>query len=98
MFIKQESSTITEQSLAQFIADKFSTGVNIEASDKGYTLWWTDFVANEWFENYDNLSTLLLRLAILVYCGEKDWEIGFVENDPRAVEIMASRFLASQTN
>lgn len=96
MLIKHRSSTLIEQSLAQFISDKFSVGVNIEASDKGYTLWWTDFVANEWFETYDNLSTLLLRLAVLVHCGETGWNEGFVENDPRGVEIIASRFFASQ--
>lgn len=98
MLIKHRTSTLTEQSFAQFIADKYNVGVNIETSDKGYTLWWTDFVANEWYETYSNLSALLLRLSVLIYCAESNWDAGFSENDPRALEIIASRFFSTQTN
>lgn len=43
----------------------------------GYSLWWTDYVANDWIEWYPVLSVALARAAALMHCGEHDWAIGF---------------------
>ena len=54
---------------------------------EGYILWWSDGVANEWEEFYPDLSSCLARLAVLVACGEHNFEPSFVQNgeDFRAV-------------
>ena len=43
----------------------------------GYSLWWTDYVANDWLEWYPTLSMALARTAGLLHCGEHNWSIGF---------------------
>ena len=47
---------------------------------EGYILWWSDCVANEWEEFYPDLSSCLARLAVLVACGEHNFEPSFVQN------------------
>jgi hypothetical protein len=42
---------------------------------------WSDGVANEWEETYPSLAHALGRLALLQFCQQKNWEIGFT-NDP----------------
>ena len=42
-----------------------------------YSVWWTDYVANDWLEWYPTLSMALARTAGLLHCGEHDWNIGF---------------------
>lgn len=46
-----------------------------------------DYVANVWREEYSTLSLALLRVAVLVKCGEHDFEKMFA-NDP---EVFAPR-------
>ena len=48
--------------------------------EEGYRLWWSDCVANEWEEFYPDLSSCLARLAVLVACGEHNFEPSFVQN------------------
>lgn len=85
------------ENLAQYIADHYGVGVEIERNlNIGYILKWTDFVANEWREEYGTLAQALLRLAVLVQCAENDWEVGFTKNDPNEVYDTASRFFAEQ--
>lgn len=50
-------------------------------SEKPFVLTWTDSVANDWTESYDNMSTALLRLATLVKCGELEWDTLFRFDD-----------------
>jgi hypothetical protein len=48
--------------------------------EEGYRLWWSDCVANDWDEFYPDLSSCLARLAVLVACGENNFEPSFVQN------------------
>lgn len=38
---------------------------------------WTDYVVNEWAEEYDTVSVAIARAAALYACGESKWEDGF---------------------
>ena len=49
--------------------------------DRGYTLAWTDHVANHWGEHYDSLAVALARLAVLQRAAEDDFQAGF-RDDP----------------
>ena len=54
----------------------------------GYSLWWTDYVANDWLEWYPTLSMALARTAALLHCGENDWNIGFTSTSfPEAAAL-----------
>lgn len=44
---------------------------------EGYSLWWTDYVANDWLEWYPSLSVALARVAALLLCGEHERAVGF---------------------
>jgi hypothetical protein len=46
-------------------------------SEKPFVLYWTDNIANDWTETYDDMSTAFLRLATLVKCGELKWDTFF---------------------
>jgi len=48
-------------------------------TDEGFDLRWNDGVANEWSEEFDDLSTALARLAVLMRCGETGWSTGFAQ-------------------
>lgn len=84
-------------SLAYHIAQLFDVGTEIIKADEGYELVHTDFVANEYAETYEELSTTLLRLAVLVYCGEQGWDAGYADTDPDAFARRAISFLAHST-
>jgi len=43
----------------------------------GYLLEWTDFVANDWSEEFPELPAALARLALLAHCASTGWEAGF---------------------
>lgn len=43
--------------------------------------WWTDYVANEWSEVYDNLAQAFTRCALLLECEASNWELGFKNID-----------------
>jgi len=60
-----------------------------------YVLWWTDGVANDWEESYPALSLALARLAVLMRCGESDWERGFAES-AFAFPTVAAEWLEQQ--
>lgn len=46
----------------------------------GFTLAWTDYVANHWGEHYDDLATAIARLAVLEFSiQEFDGEKGFAD-------------------
>ena len=94
-FPSSEFLSIAPTPLAKYIADHMSVGVSIESSDTGVVLSWTDFVANEWAEEYDNLSEVLLRLAVLVRCGEENWVLGFTKQ-PTEFRKSALQFFADE--
>ena len=55
-------------------------GDDLAMLEEGYHLWWSDCVANEWEEFFPDLSSCLARLAVLVACGEHNFEPTFVQN------------------
>jgi hypothetical protein len=68
---------LIHKSIEDAIAEKFEVGVSIYEHDGKFILRWTDFVANEWAEEFPTMSVALLRLASLIACGESDWHNGF---------------------
>lgn len=48
-----------------------------DESTKKFIVNWTDYVANEWTEEYDKMSAALTRLAMLAACQEAGWDLGF---------------------
>lgn len=65
----------------------------IRRTSDGYTLWWTDYVANEWQESYPTLSIAFARLAVLQHLGEGGWEDGFATSEKHFTQV-ANQFLA----
>lgn len=61
--------------------------------EEGYNLWWSDYVANEWEEFFPDLSSCLARLAVLVACGEHNFEPTFV-HDGEEFRAVATDFFA----
>lgn len=56
-------------------------GVRVVAADGGgYTIEWTDFVAQEEAERYDTLAAALARVALLAECATSDWYRMFRSN------------------
>lgn len=55
---------------------------DIEVMDTGdgFTVICGDYIANVWEENYPTLSLALLRVAVLVKCGESGFEKMFANN------------------
>jgi hypothetical protein len=51
--------------------------VRVGAWEDGYTVWWSDGVANDWTEYFPAVSSALARVAAIVFCGEHDCEVGF---------------------
>ena len=51
-----------------------------------------DYVANVWREEYSTLSLALLRVAVLVKCGEHEFEKMFA-NDPETFAPRGDLFL-----
>lgn len=62
-----------------------------DAADK-FIINWTDYVANEWTEEYTKLSAALTRLAMLAACGEADWDLGF-STTPEHHEVASENFM-----
>ena len=52
----------------------------IEECAGRFSLYWTDYVANEWIETFKYMSQAIARLAILQACQESDWVNGFASN------------------
>lgn len=91
-----EVLTIQSKALAKAIADQFGIGISIESHNTHFSLVWTDFVANTWEEEYDDLSEVILRLALLVRICEREDEVGFTETNPLKFARIATRFFAEQ--
>lgn len=84
--------------LAQLLADEYEVGISIHKTDQNsYELRHTDFVANEWVEEYDELSVLLARLAVLVHCAETGWDAGYADAEAEEFSRRAIGFLADST-
>lgn len=58
-----------------------------------YRLSWTDGVANEWNEWFTELSVAMLRLAVIIRCGESDWQKFANETDLDVFTMNASTTL-----
>ena len=51
------------------------------SAQHGWTLFWSDCVANDWSEHYRDLSVALCRAGALMRCGESGWARGFSAYD-----------------
>jgi hypothetical protein len=67
----------------------------VSDTGEGFSVTCGDYVANEWVETFPTLSLALLRVAVLVKCGESDWAMGFA-NDPATFSIVGESFLDSE--
>lgn len=65
--------------------------------DRGATLYWTDYVANDWTEWYEDVSTALARLACLARCQETNWDAFFIGEPGDFVKHAEAMFLTSLT-
>lgn len=74
-------------------------GVRIFANPDapGYVLEWTDFVANDWREEFSTLSSVLARAALLAHCAGTDWVAGTKDSAEEHDERW-SKFAAEATN
>lgn len=54
--------------------------IEILDTGDGFTVICGDYVANVWEEHYPTLSLALLRVAVLVKCGEHDFEKLFAKD------------------
>lgn len=66
------------------------TYVKVGFFEDGYSVWWSDCVANDWTEYYPTLSSALIRVAALIYCCEHDCTVGFAS--PGEFAEAAQRF------
>jgi hypothetical protein len=96
MKIFKDFSTDNENgiSLYSFIVDKYHIGIELHENDGKYSLWWTDFVANDYTETYDSLPVALAGLAVLLACGDSDWE-RFFKHDNQDFSVLAQDFINS---
>jgi hypothetical protein len=51
--------------------------ISVETDGNTFTVVCYDYVINEWREDYETLSLALLRVAVLVKCGENNFRDGF---------------------
>lgn len=54
--------------------------IEVDNTGDGFSVTCGDYVANEWTETYPTLSLALLRVAVLVKCGEHDFEKLFAKD------------------
>jgi hypothetical protein len=66
----------TKQEIMSLIRDEVGIVIRQGDGDK-VILSWTDYVINQWDEEYDNLAQALTRCALLIECEMSDWELGF---------------------
>ena len=69
--------------------------IEILDTGDGFAVICGDYVANVWEEKFPTLSLALLRVAVLVKCGEHDFEKVFA-NDPEAFAPRGDLFLNSE--
>jgi hypothetical protein len=91
--IKMTQTTVTENSVVLSFDLNGVSGITIKKVDAVFALTWTDYVVNEWTENYPTLSVALARAAALVSCGEAGWEKGFA-HAPETFSANAEKFLS----
>ena len=68
--------------------------IRIEQSESGYQLSWSDYVANEWTEQFTELSLVFARISALAKCQEQNWQTGFVQS-PSGFVSATNSFLSS---
>lgn len=56
--------------LVHYHSDKIEA--DVFATDGGFELRWSDYVANEWSETYNDLPVAVARLAVLIDAVESD--------------------------
>jgi hypothetical protein len=66
----------TKQEIMSLIRDEVGIVIRQGDGDK-VILSWTDYVINQWDEEYDNLAQALTRCALLIECEMSGWELGF---------------------
>ncbi len=66
--------------------------IEVDDTGDGFSVTCGDYVANEWVEIYPTLSLALLRVAVLVKCGEHDFEKLFT-NTPDVFARVGDVFL-----
>lgn len=64
---------------------------------EGFSLWWSDGVANDWAEFYPHLSQALARMAVLTYAYEHDYAPMF-NSTPDQFAIDANVFFGEVTS
>lgn len=69
--------------------------IEVNNTGDGFSVTCGDYVANEWVEVYPSLSLALLRVAVLVKCGEHNFEKMFA-NDPEVFAPRGDLFLNSE--
>jgi hypothetical protein len=56
------------QLVFQYACDNFVAEVH--ETGEGFTLWWHDFVVNDWEETYPTMAQAVVRLGILIAAGD----------------------------
>lgn len=57
-----------------------------------FVLHWTDYVANDWSKQFENLSEAVVALAMLIRCGEDAWRSGFNVDGEELDDVIADFF------
>jgi hypothetical protein len=78
------------ENLIVFTDTEFGCRIYMEGTK--FIVNWTDYVANEWTEEYDLLSEALTRLAMLAACKEANWELGF-GTSPEEHQVSVADFM-----
>lgn len=84
---------ISPTSLTKFLHDKYGLIAEIETDNSTFRLGWGDAVVNEWAEDYNDLATALLRLAVLVKSAENN---SAFTTDEDEFTIFAKKFFDQQ--
>jgi hypothetical protein len=76
----------------EWVCDSFIAEVQ---QTEGFTLWWTDGVANEWEETYPTPAQAVVRLGLLIAAADEENECLGASRGPRFFSHDASRFARS---
>jgi hypothetical protein len=72
--------------------------IQILGDDNGYTLQWSDGVANAHSEQYEMLSIAVGRLAVLIACGESEYTKTFTRDAIEHARVFESRIITELSN
>lgn len=61
--------------------ESHGTWLRVGEFDGGYTMWWSDGVANDWTEWHPTLPVVLARVAVLFQCIDGDCAKSFARYD-----------------